>query len=70
MDFLTRTFIRVREFHKALSKGQTMVEYAFILSCVALVAFATFQVMGGDITWVTKRVNFVLVHRRLPDFGD
>ena len=31
------------------SSGQTMAEYALILAAVALVAYAGFQVLGGDI---------------------
>ncbi len=31
------------------SSGQTMGEYALILAAVAVVAYAGFQVLGGDI---------------------
>lgn len=33
-----------------LSKGQTMTEYALILSAVAVVVYIGYQTMGGDIT--------------------
>jgi Flp pilus assembly pilin Flp len=51
MEFLTRTFVRVREFQKRLSKGQTMTEYALILAAVAVVVFVTYEVMGQKIRW-------------------
>ena len=50
MNFLTMLYVKVREFHKGLSKGQTMTEYALILAAVAVVVFVTYEVMGQDIT--------------------
>jgi len=50
VNFLTTLYIKVREFHKGLSKGQTMTEYALILAAVAVVVFVTYEVMGQDIT--------------------
>jgi Flp pilus assembly pilin Flp len=54
MEFLTRLYVRVREFNKRLNKAQTMAEYALILAAVAVVVFVTYEVMGQDIT---ARVN-------------
>jgi Flp pilus assembly pilin Flp len=38
-------------------KGQTMTEYALIMAAVAIVVFATYQVMGNDISSLVNRVN-------------
>jgi len=55
MEVLSELYVRMREFQKKLSKGQTMTEYALILAAVAVVVFVTYQVMGQDlihlITW-------------------
>ncbi len=48
MEILTKTYVKVREFQKRLSKGQTMTEYALILAAVAVVVFVTYEVMGRD----------------------
>ncbi len=56
MKLLTKLYVRVREFHKALTKGQTMTEYALILAAVAVVVFITYEVMGQDISTL---VNFI-----------
>jgi Flp pilus assembly pilin Flp len=56
MEVLTNFYVGVREFHKRLSKGQTMTEYALILAAVAVVVFITYEVMGQDIT---KLVNLI-----------
>jgi Flp pilus assembly pilin Flp len=56
VNFLTTLYVKVREFHKKLSKGQTMTEYALILAAVAVVVFVTYEVMGQDISTL---VNFV-----------
>lgn len=49
MDCLTKMFVRPREFHRKLSKGQTMTEYAMIVAVIAVVVFVTYQVMGQNI---------------------
>jgi len=49
MEILTKAYVKVREFHKKLTKGQTMTEYALILAAVAVVVFVTYEVMGQDI---------------------
>jgi Flp pilus assembly pilin Flp len=46
LDFLTKTFVRAREWHK----GQTMTEYALILSAVAVVVYLGYQTMGTAIS--------------------
>ncbi len=45
------------EAHKAASKRQTMTEYALILSAVAVVVFAGYQAMGGDITSLLTSID-------------
>ena len=46
MDFITRVFVRAREWHK----GQTMTEYALIMSAVAVVVYLGYQTMGSTIS--------------------
>ena len=46
MQWITRSHFHVREW----LKGQTMTEYALILSAVAVVVYLGYQTMGGDIT--------------------
>jgi Flp pilus assembly pilin Flp len=45
MEKITRLFVKVSEYHR----GQTMTEYALILSAVAVVVFVGYQTMGTDI---------------------
>jgi Flp pilus assembly pilin Flp len=49
MDSLTKMYIRAREFHRKLTRGQTMTEYAMIVAVIAIVVFVTYQVMGQNI---------------------
>ncbi len=53
MDFATRMFVKAREWHK----GQTMTEYALILSAVAVVVFLGYQAMGTDIKTLLNSVD-------------
>ena len=53
MDYITRTFVRAREWHK----GQTMTEYALILSAVAVVVYLGYQTMGTDVGSLLNRVD-------------
>jgi Flp pilus assembly pilin Flp len=53
MKWLTRSFLSAREW----SKGQTMTEYALILSAVAVVVYIGYQTMGGDITSLLNSVD-------------
>jgi Flp pilus assembly pilin Flp len=54
---MNKLFIRVREWHKGLSKGQTMTEYALIMAAVAVVVFITYETMGQDIGSLVNKVN-------------
>ncbi len=56
VNLLTMLYVKVREFHKGLTKGQTMTEYALILAAVAVVVFVTYEVMGQQINTL---VNFI-----------
>ena len=60
MDLMTKMYVRVREFHKGLSKGQTMTEYALILAAIAIVVFATYETMGQDIGSLATSVDTYL----------
>jgi len=53
MEFLTRMFVKAREWHK----GQTMTEYALILAAVAVVVFVTYEVMGQDINSLVNGID-------------
>jgi Flp pilus assembly pilin Flp len=57
MEFLTRGYVKLREFHKKLTKGQTMTEYALILAAVAVVVFVTYEVMGQDIKNLVNAID-------------
>ena len=53
MDFLTKLVVKAREYQR----GQTMTEYALILSAVAVVVFAGYQIMGTTITSLLSSVD-------------
>jgi Flp pilus assembly pilin Flp len=53
MDELTRLFVKVREYQR----GQTMTEYALILSAVAVVVFVGYQAMGTTIDTLLTNVD-------------
>jgi Flp pilus assembly pilin Flp len=44
----------------APAQGQTMTEYALILAAVAIVAYATYQVMGQDIGSMVNTIDSAL----------
>jgi len=53
MDLVTRKFVRLRE----SMRGQTMAEYAFIVSAIAVVVFVSYQVMGQDLNGLVNRIG-------------
>ena len=53
MNFITRMFIKAQNWQK----GQTMTEYALILSAVAVVVYAGYQTMGTSITGLLTSVD-------------
>lgn len=57
MEFLPKLYVRVHEFQKRCTKGQTMTEYALILAAVAVVVFVTYEVMGQKIGTLVNRID-------------
>jgi Flp pilus assembly pilin Flp len=57
METLTKAYVKVREFYKKHTKGQTMTEYALILAAVAVVVFVTYEVMGQKITALVQAID-------------
>src|SRR5271165_2676169 len=53
MDKITKMFVKVSEYQR----GQTMAEYALILSAVAVVVFVGYQTMGTTITSLLSNVD-------------
>ncbi len=53
MDFLRKSYVRMTEWRR----GQTMTEYALILSAVAVVVFVGYQVMGTTINALLTNVD-------------
>ena len=53
MDKITGLFVKVREYRR----GQTMTEYALILSAVAVVVFVGYQTMGTTIGSLLTNVD-------------
>jgi Flp pilus assembly pilin Flp len=53
MDLITRKFVQLRE----SMRGQTMAEYAFIVSAIAVVVFVSYQVMGQDLNVLVNRIG-------------
>ncbi|MGB6553736.1 MAG: Flp family type IVb pilin [Candidatus Binataceae bacterium] len=53
MSIFTKMYVKARE----ASRGQTMTEYALILSAVAVVVFVGYQTMGTDITSLLTGVD-------------
>jgi Flp pilus assembly pilin Flp len=53
MNFIARFYLKARE----ASRGQTMTEYALILSAVAVVVFLGYQTMGTDIQTLLNSID-------------
>jgi len=49
MKSLASLYIQVRESRKRRTRGQTMAEYALILSAIAIVVFAVYRTMGQTV---------------------
>ena len=60
MKFVTQTLIRVREWHKGLSKGQTMTEYALIMAAVFLTHAVVLTRAGQKLTSEARRYQVAL----------
>jgi Flp pilus assembly pilin Flp len=53
MAKLTTMLVKVREYQR----GQTMAEYALIMSAVAVVVFVGYQLMGTTVTTLLSSVD-------------
>jgi len=53
MDRITRVYVKANE----LARGQTMAEYALILSAVAVVVYLGYEVMGTTITTLLSTID-------------
>ena len=53
MNWMTTMYVKAREWHK----GQTMTEYALILSAGAVVVFQAYQTLGNSITTLLSNVD-------------
>lgn len=56
MDFLRHLYVRIRE----SAHGQTMTEYALILTAVAVVVYAGYQSLGTHINSSVVAVDNLL----------
>jgi Flp pilus assembly pilin Flp len=56
MDFLRHLYIRIRE----SAHGQTMTEYALILTAIAVVVYAGYQSLGTQINASVVAVDNLL----------
>jgi len=57
METIAKLFVRVREWQRRVSKGQTMAEYSLIVAAVAVVVVVSYQAMGQDIGSLVNSVN-------------
>lgn len=53
MDLLNKLYVKMAEYRR----GQTMTEYALILSAVAVVVFVGYQTMGTTINSLLSNVD-------------
>ncbi len=53
MDFITRMVVKTQNWRR----GQTMTEYALILSAVAVVVYAGYKTMGTSITGLLTSID-------------
>ncbi|HZO82490.1 MAG TPA: hypothetical protein VFB33_12425 [Candidatus Binataceae bacterium] len=49
MNFLVRLYVRTRE-ALATERGQTMAEYALILTCIAIVVATGYELIGQSVS--------------------
>jgi Flp pilus assembly pilin Flp len=61
MLILRASLAKARNGIRRITRGQTMTEYAFILAAVALVVFATYQLLGQNISSSVSNVNTILL---------
>lgn len=51
MDSLLRTYVRIRE-----GSGQTMTEYAVIMSAIAVACAAAYNLLGNDVSTLLNNI--------------
>lgn len=57
MNSLMATWVKFANFRRRLSKGQTMAEYAIIVSVVAIAVWASYQLMGQDLSLMVNNLD-------------
>jgi Flp pilus assembly pilin Flp len=57
MNSLMATWVNLANFRRRLSKGQTMAEYAIIVSVVAIAVWVSYQVMGQDLSSMVNNLD-------------
>jgi Flp pilus assembly pilin Flp len=58
MDRMTALYVRISErIRSRFSRGQTMTEYALILSAVGMVVFSAYKSMGNTIKTLLTTVD-------------
>jgi Flp pilus assembly pilin Flp len=56
MNAIKRLYVRIRE----SSSGQTMTEYAMIVTAIAVVVYAGYQTLGGEVSTSVASANNLL----------
>jgi Flp pilus assembly pilin Flp len=56
MHAIKRLYVRIRE----SSSGQTMAEYALIVTAIAVVVYAGYQMLGGEVNASVTLANNLL----------
>jgi Flp pilus assembly pilin Flp len=62
MEFVTKTFVQMREAAMRKMQGQTMTEYALILAAIAVVVYGTYKVLGNSIGSLASGVDSTLTN--------
>ncbi len=57
MNFLSRIFVRFREWHHELSEAQTTSEYALIVVAVAIALIVSYEVMGQSLNSMVNNID-------------
>lgn len=60
MNTIVKWYIAISSRVRRETRGQTMTEYALILAAVAIVAYATYRVMGQDIGSMVNKIDSAL----------
>jgi len=61
MNRLTETWIKLANYCRNTNRGQTMAEYAIIVSVVAIVVWISYQAMGNDLGSMVSYLDNKLV---------